>query len=158
SLVEIEDPGRDEPGAARWCVPDAPVALPLADRWVLGVAGEQALTHALARWLVVQAAVLHSPRDLQIQVLTAVSTVDSWGWIRWLPHAGARDGGDVQTLIGNDPETVANRVAELVALVKTRVQARTGSMASAVSAGPDVLLVVDGARRLREVPGMVQIL
>src|SRR5262249_21205250 len=61
-------------------------------------------------------------------------------------------------LVGNDPETVANRVAELVALIAARTKARGSQLGQAMFVEPDVLLIVDGARRLRDVPGMVQVL
>lgn len=41
---------------------------------------------ALARWLVAQSAVLHSPRDLRIVVLTERAGAEGWEWVRWLPH------------------------------------------------------------------------
>ena len=53
-----------------WSIPDAPVTVPLTERGVLGVAGPGDVPRALGRWLVAQIAVLHSPDDVQICVLT----------------------------------------------------------------------------------------
>ncbi|WP_432827254.1 FtsK/SpoIIIE domain-containing protein [Dactylosporangium sp. CA-092794] len=161
SLIELEDPAQPEgERQIRWTVADAPLTLDLVDRGVIGLAGEQETRYAVARWLIAQAAALHSPRDLRVHVLTEVAGQERWEWIRWLPHTRppADGGARPYTLIGNDPETVANRVAELVALITARTKARGSQLGQAMFVEPDVLLVVDGARRLRDVPGMVQVL
>ncbi|WP_422771298.1 FtsK/SpoIIIE domain-containing protein [Plantactinospora sp. WMMC1484] len=163
SLIDVEDPARSDPDRhLRWTVPDAPVTVDLVDRQVVGLAGEAETTYATARWLVLQAAALHSPRDLQIRVLTEPSGEERWSWVRWLPHARPpEDGvpaGRPYTLVGNDPETVANRIGELVSLVTARTRARGSQLGQVMFSEPDVLLVVDGARRLRDVSGMVQVL
>ncbi|HWH92295.1 MAG TPA: FtsK/SpoIIIE domain-containing protein [Baekduia sp.] len=70
-------------------LPAVPVMLPLAEG-VLGVAGPTEAVAATARWAVAQAAVLHSPADLEIVV--ALGAEDrGWRWLSWLPHV-PRDG------------------------------------------------------------------
>ncbi|MFV2021914.1 FtsK/SpoIIIE domain-containing protein [Micromonospora sp. LOL_023] len=163
SLIDVEDPARAEPDRQlRWIVPDVPVTVDLVDRRVVGLAGAAETTYATARWLVLQAAALHSPRDLRIHVLTEPAGEDRWSWVRWLPHTRPTEEGvptaRPYTLVGNDPETVANRVGELVSLVAARTKARGSQLGQVLFSEPDVVLVVDGARRLRDVPGMVQLL
>ncbi|MFD7447413.1 cell division protein FtsK, partial [Streptomyces sp. NPDC059909] len=51
-------------------LPDVPVCLPFQDLGVVGVAGDRARALSTARWLTVQAAALHSPRDLSVVCLT----------------------------------------------------------------------------------------
>jgi S-DNA-T family DNA segregation ATPase FtsK/SpoIIIE len=162
SLLGIDDTAReDNHTAVHWTIPDAPVSVDLVENGVVGLAGATGPVQALARWMTAQAAVLHTPRDLRIVVLTDKASQDSWHWARWLPHS--RDGlpgtrGGAVTLIGNDPETVANRVAELVSTLRTRQRAAESTMSKALLSEPDVLVVMDGARRLRDVPGVVSIL
>ncbi|MFJ7049347.1 FtsK/SpoIIIE domain-containing protein [Streptomyces sp. NPDC101112] len=162
SLLGIDDSAREENHTAvHWTIPDAPVSVDLEHCGVVGLAGETGPVQALARWMTAQAAVLHTPRDLRIVVLTDKASQESWEWACWLPHA--RDGlpgsrGGAVTLIGNDPETVANRVAELVSTLRTRQRAAESTMSKALLSEPDVLVVMDGARRLRDVPGVVSIL
>jgi S-DNA-T family DNA segregation ATPase FtsK/SpoIIIE len=79
-------PGADEALAAYAALPDTPVAVDLRPGRVLGVAGDRTAALALARGLVVQAAVLHGPADLRIAVLTRDDT-RPWAWAGWLPHA-----------------------------------------------------------------------
>ncbi|MBY6307359.1 FtsK/SpoIIIE domain-containing protein [Streptomyces clavuligerus] len=164
SLLQIEDGAReDNHRSVCWQIPDVPVAVDLAGSGVVGFAGEGPQARALARWAVAQAAVLHSPRDLRITVLTDAESADSWSWLRWLPHArsgpvgAAEDSGPV-TLLGNDSETVANRIAELVATIRRRAQADRATLSRVLLSEPDIMVVLDGARRLRDVPGAVQVL
>jgi len=162
SLLEIDDASReDNHQSVRWTILDAPVSADIAGCGVVGIAGETGPARALARWMTTQAAIQHSPRDLRIIVLTDRSSADSWNWVRWLPHARTEGSGLISgavTLLGNDPETVANRVAELVSSMRARTEAAGASMSRALLNEPDLLVVLDGARVLRDVPGVVQIL
>ena len=111
SAVELQDPAQDEHRrTVVWNIQDAPVTVPLAERGVLGVAGPGDEPRALGRWLVAQIAVLHSPNDVQLCVLTDSSGQASWEWARWLPHAQQPGGGGAASaagaLIGNDAESV----------------------------------------------------
>ncbi|MYW64293.1 cell division protein FtsK [Streptomyces sp. SID8379] len=155
SAVVLQDPTKDEHRRedARTAY-DVPVTVPLREHDVLGIAGEGPAARAVARWVIAQAAVLHSPRDLQIHLLTTGERGrDGWSWLRWLPHVRKKS-GDTPASIGYGTETCARRVAELTALIAERAgQDRRGG-----PAGPDVLVVLDGARRLRSLPGVAQIL
>lgn len=158
SLRELEDPARDENHRTiRWNIPDAPIGVDLPGHGVVGVAGPAAAVQPLARWLVVQAAALHSPRDLRIVLLTEPERAANWAWVRWLPHLRPAAPSGPVVLIGNDPESTAARVSELVSQIQARKRA-AGSNRDAVFPDPDVLVIADGARRLRDVPGMVQVL
>ncbi|ONH33777.1 FtsK/SpoIIIE domain-containing protein [Pseudofrankia asymbiotica] len=164
SLVEVEDPAVDGyDREVRWIVPDMPVSVDLAGRGVIGLAGRSDARYGVARWLVAQAAVLQSPRDVRVEILTDASGRDRWEWVRWLPHArpGPADGpvgAAPYAFVGTDPETVAYRVAELTALVKARTKARGSSIGTVLFREPDVVVVLDGARRLRDLPGIVPLL
>jgi S-DNA-T family DNA segregation ATPase FtsK/SpoIIIE len=155
-----------------------PVSLPLAQLGVIGLAGPVGASRALARWLVAQAAVLHSPRDLAIVVLTAEAEAGQhWNWVRWLPHCAPRGSEDCVALVGTDPESAAKRVAELLAEVTARLATSAdggglggsgfggagsggggGAGMASRDLGPKILVVLDGARQLRRIPGMPQVL
>ncbi|MDN3357076.1 FtsK/SpoIIIE domain-containing protein [Actinomadura sp. DC4] len=139
-----------------------PVPLPLAELGVVGLSGARDRSRALARWLVAQAAALHSPRDLAIVVLSADPAAGRhWNWVRWLPHCAPREGEDCVALIGTDPDTVARRVTELAIRITERRRSAEPSFGAAptVAEGSyNILLVLDGARQLRRVPGMPQVL
>ncbi|GAA2085609.1 FtsK/SpoIIIE domain-containing protein [Actinomadura alba] len=147
-----------------------PVTLPLADLGVIGLTGPRPASRALARWLVAQAAAQHSPRDLAIVVLCAESgeagpgAAEHWNWVRWLPHCAPREGEDCVAMVGTDPESVARRITELAIRItdRRRHQNAAGGLPPAPSdrATPpyNILVVLDGARTLRRVPGMPQVL
>ncbi|WP_147944755.1 FtsK/SpoIIIE domain-containing protein [Microbispora sp. CSR-4] len=126
-----QDAPRREPPTCH----DVPVALVMRRLGVAGLTGPRDVALGCARWLVGQAAALHSPRDLAIVVLSAnADGAAQWGWVRWLPHcapdAAARGGAlssDCAALVGADPEAAARRVAELAALVTERLDAENGS-------------------------------
>ncbi|MDB1087109.1 FtsK/SpoIIIE domain-containing protein [Streptomyces sp. ACA25] len=134
---------------------DVPVTVNLRTHKVLGIAGRGPAARSVARWTVAQAAVLHSPKDLSIHVLTGPGEEKEWAWVRWLPHLRPRAGQDTVLSVGTDAETAARRVAELTALIAARDPAARTRQAGQE---PDVLVVLDGARRLRSLPGVVQIL
>ncbi|MFI9232013.1 MULTISPECIES: FtsK/SpoIIIE domain-containing protein [Streptomyces] len=166
SLLTIEDASReDNHRSVNWQIPDMPIGVDLCGDGVVGISGETDAARALARWTVAQAAILHSPRDVRITVLTDAAGAPAWEWVRWLPHARPGEGGVAAppsggptVTVGNDPETVANRVSELVSAIRSRARARESAMGGALLAEPDLVVVLDGARRLRDVPGVVQVL
>ncbi|WP_240506705.1 FtsK/SpoIIIE domain-containing protein [Thermoactinospora rubra] len=160
-----------------------PVTLAMRRLGVAGVTGPRDTSTALANWLIGQAAILHSPRDLAIVVLSAHADGESrWGWVRWLPHCAARHSAlsaDGAALVGADPETAARRIAELNALIDERLNTTipdrgkiptgwddlggpatpTEPAFAPYDARPfDVLVVLDGAQVLRSLPGMPQVL
>ena len=133
SAVELADPTQDEHRrTVFWEVPDAPVAVPLRDRGVLGVAGPGDAPRSVGRWLVAQAATLHSPNDLQICVLTDSSGRSSLGVGQVAAALPARPTGRAVALIGNDAETVAARIAELLAIMADRQRAQRDAGMGAV--------------------------
>ncbi len=158
SEIVLQDPTVDEHRRQDpWDAYDVPVTVNLREHKVLGIAGRGPVTHAVARWAVAQAAVLHSPKDLLIYVLTTGPRgEDTWAWLRWLPHVREQAGESLAT-IGTDTETSARRVSELTALIAERATTERARK-PARPRQPDVLVVLDGARRLRSLPGVVQIL
>lgn len=159
ALVSVRERGRKETEEPRPpdVLRDVPVSLSLRDLAVVGVHGDQGARDSLARWLVGQAAVLHTPRDLQVVALTRPDREAQWGWLRWLPHC-RREGEPVGALVGTDQETSARRVGEIAQLIADRAEHATPSFSDKLPPGPEVLVVLDGARRLRALPGIITLL
>ncbi|MGL5857619.1 MAG: FtsK/SpoIIIE domain-containing protein [Angustibacter sp.] len=164
------DPSRETPPLRT--LADVPAGVALREVGVVGLAGPAEPRDAVARWLVAQTAVLHSPRDVRVVVLTDADSAERWDWTRWLPHLVDPD-GLAPVSVGTDQESTGRRLAELTRLVTERTAARstagysaTAQAATGYSAGgrsglppaPDVLVVLDGARRLRALPAVVQLL
>ena len=169
-LTVLDTSGEDRRERHR-TAPDVPVAVAVAERGVVGVAGRGQLSRTIAGWLLVQAAVLHSPLDLAVCLFTSSGGARDWDWVRWLPHA--RD-DDTCVLVGADEASRARRIGELVSLIEARASAR-GVLRSAPAGQPhpiaggegpvtwarggrDVLVILDGARSLRALPGVVTLL
>ncbi|MDP9796883.1 S-DNA-T family DNA segregation ATPase FtsK/SpoIIIE [Catenuloplanes nepalensis] len=156
--VALDDPEQDDHRrTVHWSIPDVPVTMPLREHGVIGFAGPGDTARALGRWAVVQTAVLHSPADVQITVLTDAAGKDSWDWVRWLPHARPNGPSAPAVLIGLDAESVGRRVASLLELIEARLGVRKET-GEAGFREPDMLVVLDGSRRLRSLPGVIQLL
>ena len=136
---------------------DVPVIVDLGAQGVVGVAGRDEHTRHLTSWFVAQLAVLQSPRDTQFVVLTDARSADEWAWLRWIPQARPGFGQDAVIAIGNDAETLGARVAEVGQLIDARQRAMRESNMRGIP-GPDIVVVLDGARRLRALPGLIRIL
>jgi S-DNA-T family DNA segregation ATPase FtsK/SpoIIIE len=159
SGVELTDPEQDEHRRrVVWPLPDAPVTIALPRRGVIGVAGPGDIPRAAGRWLMAQAATLHSPTDLRIYLLTDSSGKATWHWAYWLPHCRPEAGQNCAMLIGNDAESVATRIAELLAIIGRRQQAAREAGPREARFRPDIVVIFDGSRKLRALPGAVQLL
>ncbi|MEV8568679.1 FtsK/SpoIIIE domain-containing protein [Streptomyces sp. NPDC051322] len=154
--AQFDDEGPQPPRLA-----DVPITLPFPELGVVGIAGDRPRTLATARWLAVQAAVLHSPRELGLVVLSSArDAAAEWNWAHWIPHTAPQQGQDCVALVGSDSEAIARRVNELVNELTRRQAAREnqGRMAGSLSPDPHILVVLDGARLLRRMPGVPQLL
>lgn len=125
-------------------VRSAPVTVAVKATPIVGVTGAADDVDETARWLVVQAATLHSPRELTIVVAVGDGRAGAWEWAAWLPHCR-----DVDPMAGA-PGPVAIGTAEAVAtvgalndLVSRRVAQRDDRSGAKSAALPAVLAVID---------------
>jgi S-DNA-T family DNA segregation ATPase FtsK/SpoIIIE len=144
--------GGSSDAASRPSVSDAPVTVALAKVGVLGIAGASDTRMAMARAIVGQLAVLHSPRDLGLVLLTETERAEEWAWLRWLPHLQPIADSACQVLLGFDASSVAARVGELAALIEARRETVTGATPRAI------VVLVDGARALRRTAALSDVL
>src|SRR4029079_17710297 len=70
----------------------------LVDAGGLAVVGPYAEVAAMARWLVVQVAALHSSAEVAVAAALAPEGADDWEWLKWLPHAS----GGAHLAVGAD--------------------------------------------------------
>ncbi|MFC4013466.1 FtsK/SpoIIIE domain-containing protein [Nonomuraea purpurea] len=124
-----------------------PVTVDLREIGVLGVIGPPEPVDALLRWLLVQLGTLRAPDELRLVLITA-STGEHLAWTRWLPHLNV----EAPCLIGNTRETRIERIDELKNLVTERLKVRDRRFAE------EIVVVLDGARALRDIPGMKEVL
>ena len=135
-----------------------PVTLDLPRCGVVGIAGRDEHARPLAAWLLAQIGVLQSPRDVEVVLLTSPSGEEHWSWSRWLPHARSGADSSCSIRLGHDAEGIARRLSELTTLIEARRRAVREKRGAIDHDTPDVVVVVDGARRLRSLPGLVTVL
>ncbi|MGH3806754.1 MAG: FtsK/SpoIIIE domain-containing protein [Pseudonocardiaceae bacterium] len=143
------------PGFEAPVLPGAPVTVDLRATGVLGIVGQIEPVTALLRWLLVQLAVLRSPEDLRIVIITSTDTHEL-AWAGWLPHVTAHLAAGIPCWIGNTPATRAARVAELKDLITARLAQRETGFS--VRFRDEIVLVLNGALAVRHLPGMTEIL
>ncbi len=66
-----------------------PVAIDLRSAGALGVAGPQEAMRSVARGILVQLAVRHSPSEVVIAAVTSTASASEWDWLKWLPHTSS---------------------------------------------------------------------
>lgn len=117
---------------------DVPVAVSLAPGDIVGVVGPQPAARAVARSLVLQAAVLHGPADLAVAGLVPGGTRE-WSWLRWLPHTADAAGGGPGALAATESGALAAAAETAAAGCAQRI----------------LLAVIDGTEALtgRSAPG-----
>ncbi|HET7820979.1 MAG TPA: type VII secretion protein EccCa [Ornithinibacter sp.] len=104
------------------------------------VTGDADPARALARSLVLSAAMQHAPEDLVVAALVSRETRSEWEWLKWLPHAlSPRDRDAVGPV-----RLVGESVHDLLPLLPPEIVERPRFGPSEQAALPHLLLVVDG--------------
>ncbi|MGW4034164.1 type VII secretion protein EccCa [Streptomyces sp. NPDC004838] len=156
-------------------VPDQPIAVYLRTWARVLFRGDQERIRALARAMVAQLAVVHSPEDVWIAVCAADDRRADWEWVKWLPHnlhqvetdgAGAvrmvvTSVNELDDLLGVefaeraafDPEARPGREEPYVVIVLDGITLPSGHRADGPGFRNTVLLDLDGALTWR--PGRV---
>lgn len=145
-------PQKERRSDRRVGVSPSPVAVDLASGPV-GVAGPADVASGVVRAMLTGLVALRSPRDLQVAVLCDRDQEHTWSWVQWLPHA--QPGVGPVALIGNTDLTRRERIREIGTLLDIRMRIGKDRRLDSES---QIVLVVDGARRYRMLPGMVTIL
>lgn len=89
-------------------IPAAPIPLPLEPGRPIALVGPPELCRRIARSLLVQAAVLHGPADLEVAVIAGDERADRWAWALWLPHTVGPGGAAMVGLQIADRERIAD--------------------------------------------------
>ena len=133
----------------------APVVLDLDGAGLVSVVGPREATRALARTLLVQAAVLHAPEDLHVALAYGPAAAPAWDCLSRLPHLrihGVFDGPVAMRRTAPDVEQLSDILKpELVAAsqVVARTLRRPGARARID--GPRLLAVVEDGGAAQEI-------
>ena len=172
SAVELSDPSRrraPQASSGRSPTPRSPFRWP-SGAWSASPARPTRHAASAAGWWPRSRACTAPGRaDLRAHRMPRGRT--RWEWVRWLPHCRPATARTATALVGNDAETVAARIAEprhhrrpvqgparvrAVHVVRCRRPDR-GPWSSA-RFEDDIVVVFDGSRRLRSLPGAIQVL
>ena len=138
---------------ARSALPQAPVVADLLESGSVGVAGETDAAAMVARGLVLQLAVTHSPTEVLIACLTSARAVGRWHWLEWLPHVNqaqsplgdnalAADQGSARRILDLLDELIDSRTA--AARAKPRGPLPLGAQTDRLQPVlPTIVVVVD---------------
>lgn len=137
-----------------------PVGARLQRIGVLGVCGPLAGQRRMARSLLGQLATLHSPLDLELWLLSSREPDRAaWQWLSRMPHCSDRAGSPGTRLAwaSGAAEEVAAAVARLEALMEERRGDDGAARRSEPWLGGRVVVLLDGSRDLRGVPGLARL-
>lgn len=109
---------------------------------VVGLSGERSTTTGLARWLVLQASILHSPGELIVIAALMPETVQEWSWLKWLPHLRPDRVGLQSRAIAVGRAEAEDLLAELRDIARDR-RAQGRLQTSAGVKPPQLLLLID---------------
>ena len=139
-----------------------PVTVPLTGGCVVGLVGPSDPVRAVARCLVVQAAVLHGPADVAVAALAPDPDGD-WSWLSWLPHSADAAGGGAGALVAAEAAAMADVAGAIAAdgagpaagAVLAAGRAGVAEAAANGAAGRLHLVVMDGSAAMvgRAAPG-----
>ena len=149
SKILVQDGGDPEIRAetevklsARRTVPSIPLALDCRGAGVVGLSGERSTATGLARWMVLQTSILHSPGELVVVAALTPESFQEWSWLKWLPHLRP-------DRVGLQSDAIAvgrTQAEELLAEIRDLGRQRHGQARSQAVAGvrpPQLLLLID---------------
>ncbi|MFJ9869605.1 FtsK/SpoIIIE domain-containing protein [Streptomyces sp. NPDC101165] len=122
-------------------LPAVPVTAALREAGALGLAGPRPRLSGLARAVLAQLAVLHSPDLLEIVLISADRSrpeeerTAEWSWLSWLPHVRPGHGQDCRLLLAYDREQAAARTEELLRRVEEFAATGRGTAQPASATG-----------------------
>ncbi|HEU5160093.1 MAG TPA: FtsK/SpoIIIE domain-containing protein [Streptosporangiaceae bacterium] len=155
--IRLTGPGAD--GLTPPTVYAVPVPVDVAAAGIVGLAGPRPAVLANARALLAQAATLHAPHDLGIALITGADAAAEWEWLSWLPHTlPHRPDLACRRMLATELAQAEARIAELGRIVAERRGEQRAGLREAAPIGRRLLVVLDGARRLRGLPGLADLL
>ncbi|MDA4891494.1 type VII secretion protein EccCa [Streptomyces sp. MS2A] len=118
-----------------------PLGVTLGDYARVEITGDEEEARGLARAMLLHAATLHDPENLQIVIAAEPGVLPQWEWAKWLPQTHSRtvrDALGAARMIGSD-------LAELEAMLSPEVRERSRFTRSAgAPALPHVIVLTDG--------------
>lgn len=121
-------------------LPAVPLALDVRTAAIVGMAGARGSVEGLARWLVLQAAILHSPADLVVVAALGHDRAADWSWLKWLPHLRPQRIGLARSAVAVGRDDASDLLQALRGL---RAPGQRRDQSGGEGTLPHVLVVVD---------------
>lgn len=118
-----------------------PIDVPLARINSIGIAAPEYDATTLARWMVAQAAAMHSPRDLAIAAVVAEQGVQDWDWLKWLPHTLGEGSPLRGPHLAVEGESGQSLMGSVLAVLRRR---SADGLPRTPRTEPSLLLLIDG--------------
>lgn len=138
-------------------VPDVPIRFDLSQAGAVGFAGRYRDVAPLARSVLCQAAVHHSPDDLRMVGFLGARPVEDWAWLKWLPHVRNGGAGEAPVALAWDGPTRQGLSRWLFDALSSRKRAleETSPLAGGDGATfPWLLVFVDDLRAVHADPAI----
>jgi S-DNA-T family DNA segregation ATPase FtsK/SpoIIIE len=120
-------------------VDGVPITARLRDTGALGIAGPRQTLLDVARAVVCQAVVLHSPAELVISGFASSNTSADWDWLKWLPHTSSPHSPlECRQLASNSSDAV-----KLVSELEDLVDRRAAPDADPSSSLPAIIVLIE---------------
>jgi S-DNA-T family DNA segregation ATPase FtsK/SpoIIIE len=120
-----------------------PVVADIAQLGVFGIAGPHGTANGVARGLIVQAALLHSPADLVVAAAVGHRQAATWRWMKWLPHVSEAADMLQGAPLANGDIAAAALLERIRQLQDTRLSTRDGRLGGE-RREPHLLVLIDG--------------
>lgn len=137
-------------------IANLPSLLNLKENGSVALAGPSAPVYGLARRLVLDLIVHHSPEDVTVGVLGDTrQAVENWNWLKWLPHTASLEQDKKVFHLAFDP-TRAEQYREFLLSEYTsrRGLGETAGSAPNQAVGPAIVVLVDDAGEMRQHHGI----
>lgn len=105
-------PVLDLESAYQW-VPGVPITVNLRSG-PPGIAGDLSLRNGLARALIAQLVVHHSPDEVHLLVVSSPNRASEWEWVKWLPHTHVLEEDARLPHLANDATSVQELLHRLL--------------------------------------------
>lgn len=127
-------------------VPNVPIVVDIRSG-PLGIAGDLSLRNGLARALIANLVVHHSPDEVHLLVTYSPSRVAEWEWAKWLPHTHVLDSDSRFPHLANDPSSAQELLNCLLDKLNERKNRLSSSRSSEAPPGwPWLVLLVENER------------
>jgi len=132
-------------------IPNLPAMLHLNDVGSVAISGRPAHVYSLARRLVLDLIVHHSPRDVHLAVLSDQrDAAEHWEWLKWIPHTDALGERDSPRRLALSPVKINEFLEFLVEEYRKRLRAGESLSSDTPNDQPAIVILFDDTGTARQ--------